>query len=670
MARLPRPRLPQRPSFPGLARRLRDAGYTIEDLARGAGGRAAGLGRGIRRVAIAARGLLRAAWDLLRDFWLGLSIYTRRRIGVAVGVVAAIALIAVVAVPALPCEAPGGETCPPADDAIGLVPADALAYVHVNLDPGTEQFQRMAHLASGLPTITSQLTSRLLAGLPGPGGSPPDFGQDIEPWFGGEAALAIVPAGAGAAEELELLEVKDPNGERGYVGSIAGGHARTIAYRDVPVSIDRPGLATAMVGGFLAIGRQSAVRDVIDSYQGVEGAGTLADDPAARAARDALPALRVADAYLSEAGIAELVSRPHGPLATFASLIDPGASTGAAAALVANEDGLDFAVRSELDPDRSSAHPAFFSAFPSFRPALTSSLPADSLGYLGIGDPGETLKSLLAQARAEQPGLVATVGDLVHRVRRLGGGDLERDLLPSLGREAAFALEPAPRGRARDGAEGSGAKRGSARIAPPPSPPGGASPPAAALSGPRSPVVEFVGSGIDSARAGRALARLQGPIAKALSPSRARQAPVFIDRNIGEVTAHSLRLSPTVDLTYAIDGSVLAVSTDPAGVQKLVTGEGGLDGTDLFDRATEGLPDEVSVLGYLNLGGLIALGERAGLAEDPAYVTFAPEIHAAEALGVAIRSSSDELGTDVRLILGQASAAGGGAGLPGSPPTD
>lgn len=607
---------------------------------------------------------------LLWDFWLGLSIYARRRIGVAVGVVAAIALVVVVAVPALPCEAPGGDTCPPADDAIRVVPANALAYVHVNLDPGTEQFQRTADLASGLPTITSQLTSRLLAPLPGPRGSPPDFARDIEPWFGGEAALAIMPTGAGAAEDLELLEVGDPDGARAYARSIAAGHPRTTTYREVPVNVDRHGLATAVVGGFLAIGRQSAVRDAIDSYSGVEGARSLADDPAARTAREALPALRVADAYLSEAGIAELVSRPRGPLATFASLIDPGASTGAAAALVADGDGLDLAVRSELDPDRSSASPGFFSAFPSFRPALASSLPSDSLGYLGIGDPGETFASLLAQARAEQPGLAATVGELVHSVRRLGGVDLERDLLPSLGSEGAFALEPAPRGRRRDGAKGHGAKGGRALIAPPPSGPGGATPPAAALRGPKSPFVEFVGSGIDTARAERALARLQGPIAKALNPSSERQAPVFIDREIGEVTAHSLRLSPTVDLTYAIDGSVLAVSTDPTGVQKLVTGEAGLGNADLFERATEGLPDEVSVLGYLNLGSLIALGERAGLAEDPAYATFAPEIHAAEALAVAIRSSPEELGTDVRLIIGQPSAAGGGEGLPEAPPTD
>jgi hypothetical protein len=607
---------------------------------------------------------------LLRDSWLGLSIYTRRRIGVAGGVVAAIVVLVVVAVPALPCEAPGGDTCPPADDAIKLVPADVLAYVHVNLDPGTEQFQRAADVASRLPTITSQLTSRLLASLPGPRGSPPDFGREIEPWFGGEAALAIIPAGAGAAEEVELLEVDEPGGARRYARSTAAGKTRATTYLDVPVRVDRRGLATAVVGGFLAIGGKSGVRDVIDSYSGVEGTGTLAEDAAAREAREALPALRFADAYLSEAGIAELVSRPRGPLGTLASVIDPEASTGVAAALVAGDQGLELALRSELDADLSAAHPGFFSAFPSFRPTLASSLPSESLGYLGVADPGETLKSLLAQARAEEPGLAATAGQLVGRVRRLGGVDLERDLLPSLGGEAAFALEPAPRG-GKSGGKRRGAKAGGARIAPPPGSPAGPTPPtAAALRGPRTPVVEFVGSGIDAARARRALARLQGPISKALNPSSERQAPVFVDREIEDVTAHSLRLSPTVDLTYAVDGSVLVVATDPAGVQRLVAGEGGLDDADLFDRATEGLPDEVSLLGYLNLGGLIALGERAGLAEDPAYATFAPEIHAAEALGLTIRSSPEELWTDVRLIVGKPAGGGGETGAQELPPVD
>ena len=75
-----------------------------------------------------------------------------------------------------------------------------------------------------------------------------------------------------------------------------------------------------------------------------------------------------------------------------------------------------------------------------------------------------------------------------------------------------------------------------------------------------------------------------------------------------------------------------------------------------------GFPSEVSMLGYLNLGGLIALGEQAGLAANPAYATFAPEIHRLQALGLAVHELRDELSTDARLVVGGGSrAAGGGA---------
>ena len=285
-------------------------------------------------------------------------------------------------------------------------------------------------------------------------------------------------------------------------------------------------------------------------------------------------------------------------------------------ALVAGDDGLELAVRSELAPRRAKRHPGFFSAFPSFEPDLAGALPGETLGYLGIGDPGKTLSSLLKQARATEPGLAAAVGDLLERVRKLGEVDLEQDLLPSLGGEAAIALQPAPRGS-------------------------------------QIPFLELIAADVDADRAGEALARLAGPDHPgAQSLHEALQAPVVSEREVDGLTAHSVRLSPTVELTYAIDGSTLVVATDPAAVKQLASGEGGLDGEELFDRATDGLGGDLSVLGYLDLGGLIALGESAGLGEDPAYVTFASEIQKLRALGVAIRSSPEELSTDARLIVG------------------
>src|SRR5204863_1968973 len=114
-----------------------------------------------------------------------------RRLGVAAGVLGVIALIWLLAVPALPCQAPGGDVCPPGDDAIGLVPDDALAYVHLNLDRGSEQFSKAEDIASQIPALVQQGVGRLVARLPAPGGGVADFDRDIEPWFGDEAALAI-----------------------------------------------------------------------------------------------------------------------------------------------------------------------------------------------------------------------------------------------------------------------------------------------------------------------------------------------------------------------------------------------------------------------------------------------------------------------------------------------
>jgi hypothetical protein len=393
-----------------------------------------------------------------------------------------------------------------------------------------------------------------------------------------------------------------------------------------------------VVGGFLAIGRESGVRDVIDAQSGATGTGSLADDPDAEAARDALPDQRLADAYLSPDGIARLVDNPRGPLATLDAVVDPTASEGVAAAIVASDQGIDLAIRSVLDAERAKAQPGFFAAFPEFEPTLAGSLPVDSLAYVGIGDPEHTLVSLLEQASADQPGIAAGVSDLVKRVRELGKVDLQTELLPSLGGEAAFALEPSAQAAGEGGAL-----------------PG-------AFGG---PYLEFLGSDIDAERAGRALASLQAPIADALSPTGG-QAPTFSERKVGGVTSHSVRLSPTVNLTYAIVESVLVVATDPLAVERYVDGEGGLSEAESFSRATDGLTGPVSLLAYLNLSGLIALGEQAGLAQDPAYETFADEIHKLQALGLAVRRSDTELATDVNLIVSEDASSVTQAGAVGS----
>jgi hypothetical protein len=566
---------------------------------------------------VAGQAVRRLGGSLARggeDFWARLSPESRRRLPLAAGAAVAAMLALVLVGPDLPCQLPGGQSCPPGDDAAELVPADAIAYAHVNLDPESEQYRLLRATTGSAPLLAGQIASRALALVPGPGGRPPDFDREIAPWFGGEAAIAVLGAGAGASR-VELLEAADEDAAGRYAASLAAGRVQAEDYREIEIETDQRGLATASVEGFLAIGRPEGVRAVIDVATGAEGSTALADDPTLGELRDELPEQRFAEAYLGAEGVAG-VAADRGALGSFAPLIAPGASRGAAAALSATGGGLELAARSALDPERARSAPGFFAAFPPFEPSLSELLPARSLAYLGFGDPGATVRALLAQASVQAPGIAAGFARLVARLRRAGGVDVERDLLDALGDEAALVVGTAPGGAGR-------------------------------------PYLALVTAGADEGRARRALAALQGPLAAAVDPASDLRAPVFDDVEVGGVQARTLLISPTVELTTAVFGGLALIATDPAALRALAADGGRLAGSERYERATDGLgaADQGSLVCYLDLGDLVALGEQLGLAEDPAYVTFAPEFRRLEALGLAVSSSEELLRTDARLLV-------------------
>ena len=593
------PPLPPRRRTP-IRDRLRGIGYLLDDLAYA-------IGRGWSGVADRAR----AAWERLGR---------GAQVALAAGGCVVVVLLAVwLFVPsALPCGVPGGERCPEPDRAAELVPADSLAYAHVNLDPDTDQYREATAVAARVPLLTRQLLGVAALQLPGPGGSVPDLARDVAPWFGDEAAVAVVAARGRVPQQVVLLGVADPEGAAGYSESISAGDVRAQTYRGVELRKDSRGLTTALIDGFLAIGSEPAVRRIVDASTGADG-GSLADDPLASEARDALPSDRFADAYVSQRGAGELLSEGS-PLATLEPFVSAGATRGVAAAVTADEDGLSFAVRSALDPERARSAPGFFAAFESFEPEVAERLAPDTLAYLGIGDPGAAIGDLLSQASAEAPGIAAGFADLADRLRRLGQVDLETDLVPALGNEAALALEPAERG-ARASVAGS------------------------------TPTVELIASGVDEARAREVMGRLQGPIADSVGGGASLQAPVFSEREVDGVTVRGVRISPTIDLAYAVFDSMLVVATSPTTVGRTVRGDGGLTDEERYERATDGLSEEPSLLVYLDLGRLLTLAERAGLAEDPSYAAAAPDLQRLEALGVTVSAGEESLATDARLLI-------------------
>ena len=608
-------------SGPGytLRRRLRRLWYRVQDAG-------SALARGPKRVASEAR-----------QAWHGLSAPNRRRVAMGGGAVLAIVVIAFLILPALPCGLPGAGSCPPDDDAAAIVPSDALLYVHVNTDTDSDQYERAVDLAGRVPTLASQL----VAGLPGAAGAGIDYARDVRPWLGGEAAVALIPGAGNDVEQALLLEIDDENGAERFTGELVGRRTESRDYAEVPVTT-RGDLSTAEVGGFLVIGPTEAVHGVIDA-QGPEGRSLEDSEPAEEIA-DGLPDDSLVTAFVSEQGAADLF-RAGAPLGSLEAFVNSDATTGAGAALVVGDDGVEIESHSALDPERREPAPGFFGAFAPFDPSLGDELSPGALVYLGLGNPEKSIEALLAQASAETPGLTKGFEEFAEEVKKDGDVNIEREVLPLLGGEVAIGIEPPPKGGDENAAnEDEELPEGIAPGGPAPLP---AEPGELSFTG--VPYVVFVADDVDEDQARKTLADLQVPIAEALDPGEGGQSAVFEGTDIEGLQARSLRISPTVNLTYAIFDDKLVVATDPAGIEQVKAGEESLTDSDAYEQATEGFGDDLSAALYLNVGDLIALAERQGLAEDPAYALFADEVRKLQAMGLAVEH--DDEGIDGRLRL-------------------
>jgi hypothetical protein len=611
----------ERESVAGRLRALRDRSARPRPPVPPAEGRI-GLGERVTSVGYSARGVLSDARHSTSERWHAIPLIARQRVGAAAIVVAVVAIVALVLVPAAPCSFPGGDACAPGDDAIDLVPADALAYAHVDIDPESDQYAAARALAARLPLLTGIATGPIST----VGGSRIDFATDVEPWAGGEAALVMLP-GATRPESVTLIEADDPDRAEAFASSLLGPTASTTDVGGVAVSVGDGNLASALLDGFLVLGDRDAVSRIIDPP---DDAGKL-ETSAASAAIDDLPDDRVAYAYLSGAGARAVLATPAlQPLDTF---VDSAGTAGVAAALSVDGDVISVTTRSRLDPARAEGAPGFFSALPGFDPTLDADVGPDALAYLGFGEPASSVRSLLSQASTEAPALHRAYQQAATALRKDGGVSITKDLLPLLGSEVAVSVEPV-----------AAASSGTPGVA----------------ATPGVPYVSLLANGVDSAKAATDLAKLQKPLADALVPKSgevAGRVSVFEPLQIAGIDAQSLTVSPNVELTYATYDDRLAVATDPLGIAQARAGGDGLSDSDTFRQVTSGLPGQVSLIAYLDLRDLIALGEQIGLAADPGYATLAPDLRALDAAALAVSDDGGVIRTDLRLAVGEAPGA-------------
>ena len=96
-----------------------------------------------------------------------------------------------------------------------LVPADALAYVHLSTDAKRPAVKRALALAARFPDyplLRLALQARLgaITTASGTAAGLVDFARDIRPWLGKEAAVALLDTTSSAASSLIVLDVARP----------------------------------------------------------------------------------------------------------------------------------------------------------------------------------------------------------------------------------------------------------------------------------------------------------------------------------------------------------------------------------------------------------------------------------------------------------------------------
>lgn len=537
--------------------------------------------------------LLRRIGAGLVGLWTNRSRGTKIRIVAVAAVLAAWALIRFTAIPGVPCQYSDAKECPPGDDAVALVPADALLYAHLTLDEDSKQFERASDLAERLPNLTA-LVDELAGTIPTSSGSPLGGVSDLLSWADEDLALAVLPTGEGERGTVVIAGVGDRSGAEAFLERVS--------------PADEDEFAAEFAGEELAFGDPDAVRAALGA-----GAGDAESlEGGQSGVRDQLPELRFAEVYLSRAGIRRLLVPNAGPTTQLETFVNYGATAGMAVALTLRDGGVEVELRSAQDPELLKESPTFFTELPEFEPSLMDAAGARALVFLTVGELGPSLSALLKNPGEEGRPLAQALRRLDRDLRADSQVSLLGDLVPSLGGQAALIVEPTD----------------------------------------AVPIATLVVEGVDSERASKALIALQKPLLRSLGTGGGSGfVPRFEERDIEGVSASSVRISPEVELTYALFEDRLVISTKPAGVASVRTDEARLADAEPYTGATGDLPDSPSALLFLNLDELLGLAEAAGLAEDPLYASLRDDIATVGSIGLAVTADETEISTDLFLAI-------------------
>jgi hypothetical protein len=179
------------------------------------------LGYGIREKAQQAWRLLRKAGEWTADLWLKRSREGRIRIVAVAGVLALYVVVKFAPVPGVPCTVSAYHECAPPDQAIELVPADALLYAHLTIDEDSTQFKRATDAFDRLADLQTILAAELPAALPTPSGASLDIRTDVLPWADRDLAVALIDGPKKTSVPVFIVGIGDREGAEQFLTTIA-----------------------------------------------------------------------------------------------------------------------------------------------------------------------------------------------------------------------------------------------------------------------------------------------------------------------------------------------------------------------------------------------------------------------------------------------------------------
>ena len=519
------------------------------------------------------------------------------KLRIAVAALAALLVVLLVVLLVGSCGSGDDAGPPPPAAAAKLVPANALVYVNVSIDGDRDVTRRALKVAERFPGYGAQRDS-LVKRLTAPGAK-----GDVRTWAGDEAALALLPGDGATAQSLVLVHIRDAEGAKRYVtgGRSAVGVSR---YRGVPL-YPAGSVVMAVVGDFVAVGQQIAVRQALDLRAG-QGTSLAASAPYRRAVAP-LPPDRAATGWATVDGIRRILAPQSGLLGIMGTLLDRQGLTAAAMALGPRDGGAKVVVHSLVDQKAAGKSGSFV-------PTLQTHVPADAILSLSVRGLDTALNRLLGLAGggADLGGLLAQASTAL---AAKSGGSLKSGLLQLLGREAVVAITPSL----------------------------------------PAPTLTLITKTDDEDATAKAMASLRPTVARSLAQKNAagkRVAATWTQKPLpGGTRAWVLPFAKGAELDYAIFDGLLVVSTKVAGLRAVQAGKDDVTDTAAWKSVLGNLSKPVNSLVFLDFNQLLRLGEQTGLNDSRSYQKVRDDLRHIAAVGLTATSSAGESTAEINLQI-------------------